>query len=497
MSRRRARAARALAITGALAGSLVVACIHDDYECATDSDCNIGAGGRCEVDHHCTQYDASCALTQRRYTEHSGPESQVCYLGQIELANPCAAGQPPASPSDPCGGVVCNALPTCCNAGWSESCVLEAQRSCHVTCDTRIAISATRGSAIELWDLRYEGSAFIATSVLDRTTQLDWVAPAPGSAEPRLAGFVGSDTLALVSSAGELDFTVDPTRAYHDVSSVDLDRDMRDTIALEWQDPITADEEIQVSKLDTMTSRDFDTEVSNRGAWGDYDQDGYPDGVSGTAAHYTFLVNIDDGEHDRTLDASIESSFNGSARSGITSLRGLEWRDADHDSVLDLAAFGNSIRLHEGGSLLQNTPYLSIDCDPPVVLPNTTCDESAANFVGTVVPTDTGSIVYAGNTEAHTLWEIIPDGTTGTAQISPLEIPAGVGSAVVPEAVFTRDLDGDHVLDVVVIDSELGIWVSLSSVDPTRTKFTYQHPITPIEPSFGQVHVSLSGDGVH
>src|SRR6185503_4773018 len=79
-------------------------------------------------------------------------------------------------------------------------------------------------------------------------------------------------------------------------------------------------------------------------------------------------------------------------------------RRVDHDSILDLAAYGNSIRLHEGGSLLDDTAYLSIDCDPPVVLPNSTCDESLANFVGTLVPSSSGDVIYAGNTEAHSFW---------------------------------------------------------------------------------------------
>ena len=477
----------------ALLAVLVAACIHDDYECTTDADCNVGTAGRCEVDRHCTRYDVTCTLTQRRYTEHSGDEANACYLGQTELANPCADGQPPASPGDPCGALVCAELPTCCNAGWSEPCVLAAQRTCKVTCDTRIAISATRAGATELWDLRYASSAFSATQVTDRDLQLDWLAPVLGSAAPRLAGFVGSDTLAITSPGGELDVALTPGRLYHDATSIDLDRDERDTLALEWQDAITGEEEIEIAKVAEKTARDFDTTVSNRAAWGDYDQDGYPDGVSGTGARYSFLVNIDDGTHVRSLDASITSSFNGSAHAGVVSLRGLEWRDIDGDSLLDLAAYGNSIRLHEGGSLLDDTPYLSIDCDPPVVLPDSTCDESLANFVGTLVPTPSGPVMYAGNTQAHTFWQIIPDVRSATATITPLAIPSGAGSGAVAQAVITRDLDGDHVLDIVVIDSDLGVWVSLSSVDKTGTKFTYHKPIATGSGGFGQVHASVSG----
>jgi hypothetical protein len=487
---------RAIAVAAALAASFVIACINDTYECTQDSDCNIGVAGRCEVDHRCTQYDTTCALTDRRYTKHSGDESQVCYYGRIELMNACAAGQPPADPGDPCGAKVCDELPTCCNAGWSESCVLEAQQVCDLTCDTRIAITASRGSAIELWDLRYDGSNFTATALTDRVTQVDWIAPAPATIEPRLASFGGSDMLVLETGTSSVNVAVDPTREYHDVSSVDLDRDLRDTIALEWQDA-TGDQEIEVAKLDSMTSRSFDVEVSNRGTWGDYDQDGYPDGVSGTGAHYSFLVNLEDDDHDRILDGSINSSFNGSARSGFISLRGLEWRDIDHDKVLDLAAFGNSIRLHEGGSLLDDTAYLAIDCEPPTTMIAACPDESDANFVGTVVPTATGGLIYAGNTEARTFYRFTPDGTTGNTAITPLTIPSMIGTSgsntAVAEAVLTRDLDGDHILDVVVVDSSLGLWVSLSTKDPTGTKFVYEHPITPVNPDFSQVHVSVSG----
>jgi hypothetical protein len=468
-----------------------LSCIDDSYACSTDGDCNLGVAGRCEVDHHCTQYDPTCALTQRRYTEHSGGESQTCFLGQIELANACAAGQPPASPSDSCGAVVCDVLPTCCNTGWSESCVLEAQRSCGITCDTRVAVSASRGSAVELWDVRYDGSAFTADLVIDRVLQLDWLAPAPGSSEPRLAGFVGSDTLALVSSGGEVDLAIPSGRAYRDVTSVDLLRSERDTIALEYQDSVTGDEAMDLTDLGSLATTTYATSVGNRQSWGDVNADGYPDGAAGASSHYDFLISDDQGGN---LDASVQTSFNGSAHSGITSLRDLVWRDIDGDGQLDLAAFGNSIRLHQGGTDHVSTPYISLDCEPVETLPSSdSCDESLANFVGTVVPAGSNSVVYAGNTQARTLYEIVPDGIAGTATITPISIPSGVGSAAVPEAVITRDLDGDHVLDVVVIDSELGIWTSLSKQDPTRTKFTYHRVLSAPPSPMTVVHASVSG----
>jgi hypothetical protein len=472
-----------------LAASL--SCIDDNYACSTDGDCDLGVAGRCEIDQHCTQYDPTCALTQRRYTDHSGAESQTCFLGQIELANACAAGQSPASPSDPCGAVVCGVLPTCCNAGWSESCVLEAQRSCGITCDTRVAISASRGSDVELWDVRYDGSAFTADLVTDHVNQLDWLAPAPGSAEPRLAGFDGSDTLAVVSSAGELDLTIPSTRAYRDVTSVDLLRSERDTIALEYQDLVTGDEAMDLTDLGSLATTTYETSVGNRQTWGDVDEDGYPDGAAGAGAHYDFLISEAQGSN---LDASVQTSFNGSAHTGITSLRDLAWRDIDGDGQLDLAAFGNSLRLHQGGTDHTSTPFISLDCEPLEVLPSLdSCDESLANFVGTVVPDGSNSVVYAGNTQARTLYTIAPDGIAGTATITSLAIPTGVGSAAVPEAIITRDFDGDHILDVVVIDSELGIWASLSKQDPTRTKFTYHRVLAAPALPMTVVHASVTG----
>ncbi|HEY1551902.1 MAG TPA: hypothetical protein VGG28_28950, partial [Kofleriaceae bacterium] len=433
----------------------------------------------------------TCTLLQRRYTDHSGAESQTCFLGQIELANPCAAGQPPASPSDACGALVCDVLPTCCNAGWSESCVLEAQRSCDVTCDTRIAVSASRGSAVELWDVRYDGSAFTADLVTERVDQLDWLAPAPGGAEPRLAGFDGSDTLAIVSSAGEVDLSIPLDRAYRDVTSVDLLRSERDTIALEYQDTVTGDEAMDLVDLGSLATTTYDTSVANRQSWGDVNEDGYPDGAAGETSRYDFLISEDQGTN---LDASVQTSFNGSAHSGITSLRDLEWRDIDGDGQLDLAAYGNSLRLHQGGTDHTSTPYISLDCEPLEILPSSDdCDESLANFVGTVIANGSASVVYAGNTQARTLYAITPDGTSGSAAIAAIAIPAAVGSASTPEAIFTRDLDGDHILDVVVIDSELAIWTSLSTQDPTGKKFTYHRVIAaPISP-MTVVHASVTG----
>lgn len=506
---------RALALIALLAS--LVGCIRDSYECTTDADCNLGTAGRCEIDNRCTQYDADCVLTQRSYSRHSAGESAQCYLGQIDLVDPCAAGQPPADPAGACAATVCAKLPTCCAAGWSQPCVIAAETACDLQCETRVAISALHGSAWELWDLRYDGASFTATSLEDRTQQLDWLAPAPGSDEPRLASFIGDDQLEIKSSAGTVDLPVNPAHAYHDVASVDFDRDRRDTIALEYKGSAEA---IDVAKVDTGDTRSFATLVSNRMAWGDLDQNGYPDVVAGTAAHYNFLLDAAGDAADgyaRTLYDQTTSSFNGSADAGATSLRDLEWVDADGDQYIDLVAFGNSIRVHRGGVLLEDNPFVSIDCVPPIVLGTDTCP--GANWVGALVPGTGGgsAAIYAANTEivaagsgsgsaavpTRAIYRIALHGDADAATFVPLSIdgltgppgdgPDGADGSAVAAAVVAADLDGDHAIDILIVDSQLGIWVALSSKDPTLGTFEFEHPILTTTYAHSQVHASISG----
>ena len=118
---------RACTLATALASCALAACIEPDYRCHGDEDCNIGDVGRCEVDQRCTAIDPTCA-TNRRYAEHSGEVSGLCFDDHVSPANLCAAGQPPAV-AEGCTSNVCDALPSCCSTGWSEACVLQAHRS--------------------------------------------------------------------------------------------------------------------------------------------------------------------------------------------------------------------------------------------------------------------------------------------------------------------------------------------------------------------------------
>src|SRR6185436_2028753 len=101
---------------------------------------DVGTAGRCELDHRCSQIDATCS-TNRRYSDHAGAVANTCFDDRATPLNLCAAGQAPAIP-DKCAATVCQQLPSCCATGWSEACVQQAQILCpEVQCDTRIAIT--------------------------------------------------------------------------------------------------------------------------------------------------------------------------------------------------------------------------------------------------------------------------------------------------------------------------------------------------------------------
>ena len=120
----------------------LTACFEDRYRCDEDADCDLGTGGRCERDGYCTSHDLDCP-TARSYEEHAGSLTSTCYDDREAPLNPCAGGQPPA-PLEGCFADVCARLPAFCELAWTDACVQLAQEACDVTCDTRLAITATR-----------------------------------------------------------------------------------------------------------------------------------------------------------------------------------------------------------------------------------------------------------------------------------------------------------------------------------------------------------------
>jgi hypothetical protein len=195
----------------AIACALLVGCFDDRYRCTTDSQCDIGAAGSCEVDGFCTTADATCP-THRRYV-HAGELSDTCFDDRAVPRNACAGGQAPALP-DGCFATVCERLPACCDVGWSDACVQLAQETCtDLTCDTRLAITATRGQVSERYALRWNGARWQVTP-RDDASALSWVAPGPGELEPRLGYVTGGELV-----VGDVHLAAPADRTYVSISS--------------------------------------------------------------------------------------------------------------------------------------------------------------------------------------------------------------------------------------------------------------------------------------
>jgi hypothetical protein len=468
------------------------ACIDPDYHCQRDSDCDVGAAGRCETDHRCTADDDVCA-THRRYSDHSGPQSGQCFNDQAAPLDLCATGQPPALPTG-CVADVCNALPTCCATGWSEACVQQAQIACpDLQCDTRIAITATKPGHSELWDVRWDGSTWTAKRDT-RQSVLAWLAPLPGATEPQLASFQSGD---LITDA--LTVPGPSSRSYSEATSVDFDRDGRPTAVLGFTDD--AGTHLQVVKLDDGNSRLITTSAAIRLSWGDVDHDAFPDGIAaeGTSTRYHLLSNIEDDQFNRIVDDRVVTSVtNGTS---VTTdppppLRSFDWLDIDGDHNLDAIAYGYSVDVHPGkGDAIGTTVLIHIDCDPPG--PSASCDateQMAQSFAGAALPAATGQSIVLASQPARALYRAqltgSPVGVTLAPYTFPVEACADMCAPIL--AVAVRDLDGDHALDVIAIDANLQMYTGLAK-DGGVLHAAIKLGTTPDDEGFLAVRTSVSG----
>ena len=493
---------RALAI---LAGACAIAgCVQDHYECVRDTDCNLGDGGRCEADsHRCTQYDASCAVTQRSYSAHSANLSHECFAGYVTPLDYCAAGQPPAA-MDGCAATVCSTLPACCTTGWSEACVVEAQRSCpEVTCDTRIALIAQRGARTpEMWDLRFDGTKWTAKLHDEYINMVAYLTPQPGGTEPRLAGFATPGELVIENSTTRQVLELDPTRDYHDMLSLDFDRDLRDTLLFDYQDAAARVLGVEVVKLDLAdVPRDLDINVSARMSFGATTDahgllDGYPDAVVTQGSTYKVMTNGAANDRlFRELDEDVQATFDANNTPGASGpVRTFSWADIDGDGTLDVVGFGNEIRVHTGA--IGPTPSVDLDCDPPST--NHACDPTNTAFNGAILPTATGARILAAPydypTQTRKLYAIdVKADHTIKSELLPLSPDPCTTCTIL--AVVVRDLDGDHQPDIVAIDTNLVLDVALSTVDPTLHTFQRFTPMTPLtgDTPLNNIRVSVSG----
>ncbi|MFT3698132.1 MAG: VCBS repeat-containing protein [Kofleriaceae bacterium] len=477
----------------AVAIAMLASCVHDSYRCETDSDCTGVEAGRCEADGRCTKYDQSCALTQRSYV-HADAQTGTCFMGQTTLANMCAPGQPPAVPTG-CAKQVCDALPSCCTTGWAEACVIEAQRCDNVTCDTRVAITASRGSAeFAIYDADFDPQTlqWSFTAHPELVNYAAFLAPVPGGTAPRLAGFTAANTLAIDDGTS---VALDPTREYHDIASVDLDRDLRDTLVLDWQNADLHLQQFTVFKLDgNYEQRDIDTGNSSRMEWGAIDDgDGFPDVVASNADSYKVLHNTADSSGTRTLTTQTTDSFEGSNTGGAGgATHEFEWADVDGDGHEDMIAFGNQIRVTNAGSGSATTV---IDCNAPMV--NPTCALESAAFNGAVLPGSPPRIIEAPFTSPPSTRELWSITVNGDGTISSVDLPIldpACGSACSFEAVIVRDFDGDHLPDILAIDTQLTFAMALSTKDATLKTFSQMKPLpVPVPQPYNVIRTSVSG----
>lgn len=491
--------AAALAVALAAAG-----CIDDHYECKVDSDCNVGVAGRCELDHHCTLYDPSCPLA-RRYTAHSGAQSNACFADAIVPLDPCAPGQPPSLASDPCAASVCAREPTCCTTAWTEACVQLAQLSCpSVTCDTRLALTAENtvvpGSAAtyEAFDLRLAPTRAPMYMRVDASHKgfLDWLAPARGQTEPRLASLDGNKTQLVIDGVAVT--PVDTSRGYDGVRSIDFDRDGRDIAAL-TSFAIPDDSALDLLDLETGGERMLSSGMQQMtlATFGDWDGDAFPDVVAaeGGSTQYALYHNIDDpDDHLRKLFATWMSGATG-ATTGNVPLQAFEWIDVDGDGVEDLVESGAEIRIHFGGDdRLPDNPRIQIDCDPPMVNPPGNCNGGVdVEVVGAVVAlAGSKQLVISIDNGTRNLYAVDFNGRA-VASITPILQQTCSPAPCAPiRAIVARDVDGDHRIDLIAIDAAMTVYV-LPNGGKAGVKTTIMPPSIAPATTFRVVHASTTG----
>lgn len=450
-------------------------CVDDHYECTTDAQCDVGVAGRCESDRRCSYFDDTCPAN-RRYADHAGEASGTCVDDSITPLNACADGQPPAI-AEGCIADVCAALPACCTTGWSSACVQQAQLRCpDLRCDTRIAITAT-GATTELWDLRWDGSAWSANAQ-PAGDAVAWLAPPSGTNEPRLARLAAG-----VMTVG------DTTIAYGDrvaqtAASVDLDRSGGDIVAITTAGG--GGQDVELADLTTGTVRELPFASAGASSWGDYDHDGFPDATFGNATtnRVAFIANVPDADHTRTLSEAAVTDLYGAATSGQTpEVRTLEWTDVTGDGVLDVLVGGIVVRAFRGDAVVRDTALFTADCDPVVLANQTTCNPDTT-FAAAAVPTTTGpATIWLASFPARVLSTMTLDPNT----VTPVPLAACAGCAPFV-ALVVRDLDGDHVMDVVAIDQDLGIW-TVTAGGTTTQVFTIPTALADVT----KIRVSISG----
>lgn len=523
----------------ALCTAVVVGCIQAHYPCQTDGDCNVGSNGRCEANHECTVFDPTCPL-ERRYTEYSGSDSNVCFDDAVAPLNECAGGQPPAptNTTDACAQTVCqHYLPSCCTSAWSDACVQEAQVHCGLKCNFDIALIAQSGSSVlgtvndvyELWDLRFDGATNTMQERLDdtiptRSRFLSWLAPAPGDIAPRLASLDGSGNLLVGDGSNVSTIDLTPGFDYNGIASIDFDRDGNDTAVLTGSGGSSTGPNMEVLKLATGSSRALANTVPMAlQSWGDPDGTPFPGAAvaSGNSDSYRILYNVvETPSDDEGVDDSELVNYQGG---NAPDNRGFAWGDLNHDMRMDLVAFGAATQIQLGMEPSRlSTSVLRIDCNTPTskigsgsgcTNPDTVGFAGAievqaadsdviASVIDTTPGTGTGSATEPNHVDTMFRFNFV-DGVFDNNPISIGFTGAMCPASCAVQTVVSRDFDGDGIMDIFAVDSSMNVWMGLSKAQtppgpPTTLVFQFQLAVAggsdgEVTPPVEVIHASVSG----
>ncbi len=322
--------------------------------------------------------------------------------------------------------------------------------------------------------------------MVPQATEVSWLAPAPGDLEPRLAMFVVGE---LIVSGVSYPL---PSRVYQFAASVDFDRAGRDTVSLGSVDtsaPAPAPRFVELVDLSTGTSREYAALSSSMVAWGDVDHDSFPDGSVGGGNIYRLMTNEATADHQRDLVIGAASQITGPGTPGTVGVRGLEWADLDSNGTLDWIATGNALKLHMADPRPIDTNAISLDCNPVQTLPST-CMVGDSSFASAAMPSASSATkLYLTPFPQRALYTVTvgpaPDHVVAIEQLS-VDVSAPPFVALV-----VRDLDFDHVLDVIAIDEELTVWTGSGSGVMSLVR---AYPILPpMSDARAQVQMSVAG----
>ncbi len=483
--------------------ALVSACVETHYRCTKQEECNVVEDPRCELppDGRCTVRSTKTTCISGREYAPLSDNAGVCYVDNVDPLDGCADGQAPARGDTRCFREVCERIPACCEVGWSTACVLEAQitRACDLRCTTRLAITIRSGQAAEVWTSETLDGTTWSTAIREDAIAASWLAPVRGETLPRLARikfpFPAVAPFTATLEVGDRSIALAPDREYDQVVSIDLARDARDYIAIGSSSPNG-----QVHTMDLAIGLPHPRDTpGGRLATGDSDHDGLPDAVGhNNTGGYIVLDNRLDGENRALIrgfspnPSLATNSMTGQTPRMLLDVRSMDWTDLDGDKSLDLLAVGSEIRAHfAGAGIVGDTPAVALDCDPPSSGNTDLACKTAVSWTATSRPT---------RDEMRVVFATFPTPTLREASISPIssELEASrtiengdCGTGCEWIAIASRDVDGDHDLDLILVDKNVNVYVGLAA-NQLVPKLAF-HPETTL---VNQTNIRLSITGV-